>query len=174
MQISLEVFPYIWCDAMHKIIDDLSAKPASLRKTSITPTIDGVDRLASEFADILQLLRSDGRPDLAINDLKRKSMSKQNKTCDNRLLDLERLPSLDINSLLERRDVHLSLERRDDQLTLFFYDKELVFPDFVAPDIEFLASNGSFRATDLHGTLDDESKIVRLRKLVEERLIRFV
>jgi len=174
LQISLGVFPYIWCDVMHKIIDDLTAKHASLRKSSVTPTIPGTEQLSSEFAELIHLLRSEGRPQDALADLKRKSLSKQTKTCEGRLSDLGKLPSLNPHSRLQHRDIHLSLERSDGQLTLFFYDKELVFPDFVLAEIEFIVAGREFRIADLPGTLDDESKLVLVRKLIEEGLVRFV
>src|SRR5205823_4157531 len=126
------------------------------------------EQLSSEFAELLQLRRSEGRPQDALADLKRKALPKQTKTCEGRLSDLGKLPSLNAHSRLQQRDIHLSLERSDGQVTLFFYDKELGFPDFVLPEIEFIVAGREFRIADLPGTLDDESKQVLVRKLIEE------
>jgi ribosomal protein L16 Arg81 hydroxylase len=174
LQISLGVFPFIWCDVMHKIIDDLAAEHASLRKASVTPTVHQNGRTMFEFEEILRLLREKGKPEQAIADLKRKSFSKQSKSCENRLLDLEKLASFGPNSLLQKRDIHLAIERGTETVTLFFYDKELTLPDCVLPEIEFISTNKPFRAADLPGALDEESKSVLICKLVEEGLIRFV
>ena len=71
------------------------------------------------------------------------------------------------------------LERRETVLAdlhgseLAFEGRTLTFPAHVAADLEFvLAAEGPFRAADLPGPLDDEGRLVLVRRLVREGLLR--
>jgi hypothetical protein len=49
----------------------------------------------------------------------------------------------------------------------------LEFPAHVRPELEFvLAAEGSFRAADLPGELDDEGRVALVRRLVREGVLR--
>ena len=60
-----------------------------------------------------------------------------------------------------------------DEATLSFEGRELSLPAFVAADLEFLLEiDEPFRARDLPGSLDDEGRLVLVRRLVREGLLR--
>ena len=61
----------------------------------------------------------------------------------------------------------------DDEARLSFEGRELSLPAFVAADLEFLLDiDEPFRASDLPGPLDDEGRLVLVRRLVREGLLR--
>jgi hypothetical protein len=56
---------------------------------------------------------------------------------------------------------------------IVFEGKEVVLPEFVREDVEFAASvDGPFRPADLPGALDDDGRLVLVRRLVREGYLR--
>lgn len=174
LQISLGVFPYVWSEVMHKLIDELAGKEVELRKSAQIPFRSNDEATMAGFHQILDIIRANGRPLDTIEGLKKKSLSKQAKDTAGRLTDLEWLPTLDEASVLQARDVAFSLGARADAVTIFFYDKELTFPDFVREDLAFICSKKEFKLGDLPGSLDSMGRRVLTTKLIEEGLVTFV
>jgi ribosomal protein L16 Arg81 hydroxylase len=90
------------------------------------------------------------------------------------LSQLRALDRLDTDALLERRDTVIPhVEISDDELTLSYEAGKIVFPADVRPEIEFIAETDEpFRASDLPGDLDNESRLVLVERLVREGFLR--
>jgi ribosomal protein L16 Arg81 hydroxylase len=174
LQISLGVFPYIWCDVLHKMIDDLAGAIPSLRKASLSPIGSDSSKLQAEFSSLLDQLRIHGSPDASIADMKRKALAHQSKECRGRLTDLERLPGLSLDARLVKRDVHTLLDDDGERITLFFYDKEIDLPSSVRPELDFVLSGAEFSTASMPGSLDPGSRMLLAETLITEGLIRFV
>jgi lysine-specific demethylase/histidyl-hydroxylase NO66 len=84
------------------------------------------------------------------------------------------LERVTVHSLLERRPtVIFELERDDGRTVLVFEGKELRFPAKAAPAVEAaVAQPGSFSAADLPGPLNEQGRLVLLRRLVREGFLR--
>src|ERR687891_21444 len=64
-------------------------------------------------------------------------------------------------------------EANDQRAVLVFEGKEIRFPAFVRPDLEFCAdAKEPFRPSDLPGDLDGEGRLVLVRRLVREGFLR--
>ncbi|HEY3051321.1 MAG TPA: cupin domain-containing protein [Gaiellaceae bacterium] len=87
---------------------------------------------------------------------------------------LRALNDLDLDSLLERRETviaDLDVDERDARLS--FDGRTLRFPARVAAEVEYLLRiDEPFTAAELPGRLDDESRLVLVRRLVREGLLR--
>jgi hypothetical protein len=82
------------------------------------------------------------------------------------LSQLRALESLDADTVLERRPTVLF---DFEGATLSFEGKDLTLPDEAAEDLAFIAqSDEPFTPTDLPGDLDDEGRLVLVRRLVRE------
>ena len=80
--------------------------------------------------------------------------------------DSRALESLDTDTVLERRPTVLF---DFEGATLSFEGKDLTLPDEAAEDLAFIAqSDEPFTPTDLPGDLDDEGRLVLVRRLVRE------
>jgi lysine-specific demethylase/histidyl-hydroxylase NO66 len=90
------------------------------------------------------------------------------------LSQLRALDRLNTNTLLERRDtVSPHVDVSDDEVTLSYEAGKIVFPAAVRPEIEFIAETDEpFRASDLPGELDDESRLVLVGRLVREGFVQ--
>jgi ribosomal protein L16 Arg81 hydroxylase len=90
------------------------------------------------------------------------------------LSQLRALDRLDADTLLERRDTVIAdFDVSAEALTLSFEGRKIVFPADVRPEIQFVAETGEpFRASDLPGDLDHESRLVLVGRLVREGFLR--
>jgi lysine-specific demethylase/histidyl-hydroxylase NO66 len=86
------------------------------------------------------------------------------------LSQLRALDRLETNTFLERRDtVSPHVDVSDDEVKLSYEAGKIVFPANVSSEIEFIAeADEPFRASDLPGDLDDESRLVLVGRLVRE------
>jgi hypothetical protein len=81
---------------------------------------------------------------------------------------------LDAETELERRETVIAdLELDDSEARLSFEGRTLSLPARVAPELEYvLRVDGPFTAADLPGRLDEEGRLVLVRRLVREGLLR--
>ncbi len=84
------------------------------------------------------------------------------------------LDGLTVDTALERRPTVLAaLAAGADAVSLAFEGKRLVFPVHAHAEIEFAATaSRPFTARELPGALDDESRLVLVRRLVREGFLR--
>jgi hypothetical protein len=87
---------------------------------------------------------------------------------------LRALDDLDLDTPLERRQTVIAdLSDVEDELRLSFEGRELALPVFLRAELEFLlAADEPFRPSDLPGRLDDAGRLVLVRRLVREGLLR--
>ena len=146
--------------------------------------VDAVRAALDELEDELPFRRSiDEEPDgllellaaaLAPEDVRRKARERLVRTrrpvLDGQLSELRALEELDVNTRLARRPTVLA---DLDGSTLSFEGKRLRFPARVHAELEFvLVVDGPFTAAELPGTLDDEGRLVLVRRLVRVGLLR--
>lgn len=121
---------------------------------------------------LLELLRERLRPDEVARRARDRLVRSRRPIRDRQLAQLRALDGLTLESEVERRPTILALvaERDGDgRVALEFEGKTLVFPEHVRADVEFLAAvDGPIRPADLPGALDDESRLVLVRRLVRE------
>jgi ribosomal protein L16 Arg81 hydroxylase len=89
---------------------------------------------------------------------------------DGQLSELRALDRLTAEDELERRDTVIA---DLDGTTLLFEGKTLRLPARLAPELEFLVTVARpFRASELPGDLDDEGRLVLVKRLVREGFLR--
>ena len=126
---------------------------------------------ASELIDVLH-----GR--LATDAVQRRAREKLLRTRrpirDGQLAQLRALDELDFETALERRVTVLAgLSERNGSVVLAFEGKELVFPEHAGEELRgVLELEEPFAAADLPGSLDEDGRLVLVRRLVREGLLR--
>jgi len=120
------------------------------------------------------VLRARLRPE----DVERRAAEKLTRTRrpirEGQLAQLRALDELDVDTELERRATVLTgLAENNGSVLLAFEGKELAFPAYVGEEIRgVLELDEPFTAADLPGSLDDEGRLVLVRRLVREGLLR--
>lgn len=124
--------------------------------------------------ELVELLRRRLRPDAVERRAAEKLARTRRPIRDGQLAQLRALDDLDVDTEVERRTaalVHAS--ERNGSVVLTFEGKELVLPARVREELSYaLESEEPFTAGDLPGALDDESRLVLVRRLVREGLLR--
>jgi JmjC domain len=146
---------YSWMDAFRAALDSC-ADDAAFRRS---PSAGGADEL-------LERLGAELGPERVERRRRRKLLRTRRPILVGQLSQLKALESLDVDTVVERRPTVLfDLSGT----TLSFEGKEVVFPDDAVEELAFAAqSEEPFTAAELPGALDDEGRLVLLRRLVRE------
>jgi ribosomal protein L16 Arg81 hydroxylase len=120
--------------------------------------------------DLLEALIAQLAPDDVSARRRRKLVSSRRPLLPDQLKQLQALEGLTLESLLERRPTVLF---DLDGSTLVFEGKTVALPAVAREDLEFIASaDDAFTAAELPGDLDDETRLVLVRRLVREGFLR--
>ena len=160
LHLTVGVNVYTWLDAFRAALDEC-ARDVAFRRTP-----DG----RGDEESLLDALSAK----LAAPDVRRRMREKLVRTrrpvLDGQFEALRALEQLDLDTELERRETAIATVSGS---TLSFEGRTLELPAHVAPDLEYLVTvEGTFRAADLPGSLDDESRLVLIRNLVREGLLK--
>jgi hypothetical protein len=156
---------------------------------NVVTWLDAFRAALDECGDELRFRRSidDGDPDALVEVLRAqvsrdaverraadKLVRSRRPLRDGQLSQLRALEGLDLDTELERRTTALaSVVQSNGSLILAFEGKELAFPARVEDEVRaVLESDGPFTAADLPGALDEAGRLVLVRRLVREGLLR--
>jgi hypothetical protein len=89
------------------------------------------------------------------------------------LAQIERLPALSVQSFVSARE-HLMYRVRsvDDAVAITSHVGEIRLPAHAEPAVRHALANTHYRVSELPGDLDDEGRLVLIRRLVREGLVR--
>ena len=109
-------------------------------------------------------------PDAAAVRARRRLVRTRRPILDGQLSELRALDSLGVETELVRRDTVIA---DLDGTTLSFEGRELRFPERLSEELEHLVgTEGTFRPSDLPGSLDEAGRLVLVRRLVREGFLR--
>ncbi len=143
-----------WIDEAHAELDEQE------RELAFRETIDGADPPELPALDADQVRRR----------ARERFVRSRRPILDGQLSELRRLDELTVETELVRRDTVIA---ELDGTRLLFEGRDIVFPERLAAELEFLlTSPGPFRAADLPGSLDATGRLVLVRRLVREGFLR--
>ena len=98
--------------------------------------------------------------------------SKTRPALHGQFLQMERLDKLTIDSRCRpRAEAVFHAEASEAEVTLHCFGNEVTFPEFVTPALNFVLSTPSFQVRELPDVMDEDGKLVMVRKLVREGLL---
>ena len=155
LHLTVGVNVYTWMDAFRAALDTC-AREVGFRRS---PGEEGAE-------DLLELLAKQLGPQRIESRRRRKLVRSRRPILGGQLTQLRALESLDLNTWVERRaTVLFDLAGT----TISFEGKDLDFPAAAVEELAFLAqSDEPFTPGDLPGELDDEGRLVLVRRLVRE------
>lgn len=159
LHLTIGVNVYTWLDAFKAAVQECADDVEFRRSAESGDGAALVGRLASRLsaADVRRRRR-------------RKLVETRRPILDGQMAQLRALETLDVDTELERRQTAVS---ELDGTTLRFDGKTLHFPTHVRAELEFvLAAEEPFSAADLPGLLDEGGRLVLVRRLVREGLLR--
>ncbi len=147
-----------WVDAVRRLLDELEWELPFRRSIDEEP--DGLLELLAERLDVERVRR----------DARERLVRSRRPVLDGQLSELRALAALTVETPLERRETVIA---ELDGAALAFEGRTLRFPDRIAEELEYLVtSDGPFTAADLPGSLDDDGRLVLVRRLVREGFLR--
>jgi hypothetical protein len=122
-----------------------------------------IERLAGRLA-----------PEDVVRRARRRFVASRRPILHDQMTQMRALDELTVVSPLERRPTVLfDLERGPETIALVFEGKELRFPAKAAPAVEAVAAQTDpFSAADLPGPLDEQGRLVLVRRMVCEGFVR--
>lgn len=165
LHVTVGVNVYSWLDAVKAALDEC-ADDVDFRREA-PGGLDLADELLARVQERLA-------PEEVGRRRRRRFLKGRRPLLGGQLSQLRALDRLETDTLLERRDtVVADLDVADDSLTLSFEAGRIVFPPDVRPEIQFVAETDEpFRASDLPGDLDEESRLILVGRLVSEGFLR--
>jgi hypothetical protein len=155
LHLTVGVNVYTWMDAFKAALDNCAGEIGFRR----SPNGDSPDEL-------LELLGKQLQPERVERRRRRKLVRTRRPVLGGQLTQLRALESLDVDTVVERRPTVLF---DLDGTTLSFEGKDLTLPDEAAGDLAFVAqAEEPFTPAELPGDLDDEGRLVLVRRLVRE------
>ena len=166
LHLTVGVNVYTWLDAFHDALGDVEGDLPFRR------SVDGGEPAPSDLLELLAERVS------SADDVSRRKQARLERrrrpVLDGQIRQLRALDKLTTSTEVEPRPTVLAAVEADgDTLALSFHGKRLLLPSRLAAEAEFVVeADGAFTAADLPGTLDEAGRLVLVRRLVREGLLR--
>ena len=161
LHLTIGVNAYTWLDAVRDALETCSDDVEFRRSVPA----DGV-----LTADLLNELERRLEPADVTRRRRLKFVRTRRPVLDDGLSELRAIDSLTLETLLERRPTVLS---EFDDGTLVFEGKAITVPPQALSELRAITvADGPFQAIDLPGELDEEGRLVLLRRLIREGFVR--
>jgi ribosomal protein L16 Arg81 hydroxylase len=171
LHLAVGVIPVRWADLIREAVRKITAKEVRFRASVPTEFTHGDWRPAAEQAasELLADLGAMISTRSVLAELDAARLAGCRPALDGHLIDLAAIDSVGLGTWLRRRaDTDYQLTVEDGSARLAFHGKAVTLPARLAPQIEFMASAGSFSGHDIPGELDESSRLLLIRTLLGE------
>jgi ribosomal protein L16 Arg81 hydroxylase len=164
--------PLRWVDVLEEVADIIAHGRDEIRY-SVPVFSDPTDekdltKLIAHFQSVTELVREPLIIQEALTRLTRRRRARQTHL-QNQLAQIRDVEMVDLQSTLAvRPGLVPCIERSDGGLIFVFSRKNLSLPEFIEPALRFVMEQERFTAADLPPCLDDEGKLVLVRRLIRE------
>jgi JmjC domain len=161
LHVTVGINLHTWVDAVRLALDECE-DDVEFRRS--------VPEDGATGADLLERLAAKLEPDDVARRARAKLVRGRRPILDGQLEEVRMLGSLTVDTLLERRPTVIA---DLDGTTLSFEGKYVTVPDYARAELEAIfEAHGPFTAVELPGELDDESRLVLVRRLIREGFVR--
>ncbi|MCA9534976.1 MAG: hypothetical protein KC593_14895 [Myxococcales bacterium] len=176
MHITVGVLNTSWMEVVLEAAAAVGTKFPDFRQ-ALPPgyTAANFDRTAARahFKQLLQKIVEHADFDSALDTFADDLISTRHSLLEGQLEQVTRLSELTIDSRCSPRPALLYRVRKDDEhVTVSCYGGNLTLPIFAAEPLEYALETESYTVGDLPGDLDDDGKLVLIRRLVREGLVK--
>jgi len=177
LHITVGVTPMFWLDFLQAAVEQAHVYAPELRRTlppGMIDDLDAVETMRRDFEAALKAFNEHCSFDEALRVVRWNRVRAQGFPADGHILQIDKLRDLDVESEVERRSgVLLTLDFWEDKFTnIRFGRKHIRAPFKLRRAAEFIRDHRRFRVAQIPG-LDDKSRLVLVRRLIREGLLRF-
>jgi ribosomal protein L16 Arg81 hydroxylase len=174
LHITLGIFPQKWNDYVRFLTTELfnqkifrESLPLDLKNS----TYD-YKKMTDEVSSILlKALNNDYIEDITKR-YETEQIQKRKSSDGSRLFDILNIKKVEKNTIVARRqDIVSRLTQNNGSIELLFYNKKITFPVIAQNTVENILSLTEFTIADIQSNLDDNGKLVVVKKLIKEGLL---
>ncbi len=175
LHVTTGVMANTWTDLMLDALSAAALKDPAFRK-ALPPGFagDGFDRSAARtaFSSMVERFAASADLDEVLDHFVDDLVSSRHPMLQGQMAQLARLESLAADSVAGvRPGLIYRLTDSPQSVRIDCYGKEISLPAHAAPAVRFALESDCFQVSDLPGDLDDEGRLVLIRRLVREGLI---
>jgi ribosomal protein L16 Arg81 hydroxylase len=176
VHLTVGVRPITWASVIGGAVEAVFEREPALRESlplGFVGTDGAREDATARLRDLLATTVEAIGVEEAIEDAYEKARAHRQPSLDGHLGDLNAEAGLDIDTRLERRpDTEWLLRNGAEGVSLDFHGKRMRLPAHTEPAVRFVAeTTGPFTGRDLPGSLDAESTLVLLRRLLREGFV---
>jgi JmjC domain len=176
LHLTFSIHPLYWMDFFQRAFELAAFAEPGLRGELPPgyPTDPQVrTAMAETFATLLQRFAGKANFGATLQSLTDDWIGSRAYPPDGHFAALEQLPEIDASSWVERRKgLICQVEVSEIQASIRFGPNRVQGPAAIAPALEFIRDHPHFQVVDLKGSLSLDSKVVLVRRLIREGLLR--
>ena len=175
LHITAGVLSYTWTDLLLEAVADAGLNESALRKTlPVGFARQGFDRVQARktFRKLLQQVAAKSDFDAILDRFVDDLISKCAPPLRGQMAQMEIVGRLGVNSVVGARTGVVCRQRTGPESTsVECYGRKVTFPPQATEAVGFALGHSSFAVRELPGDLDDEGKLVVVRRLIREGLV---
>jgi len=176
LHLTVSLDPVYWISVLQKSLE-LVCKDLPVLRQALPPgfpaRIDSREDLARTFRSLLDLVSEHASFDQAIRAILTDELSSLRHPPDGHFADLVKLDEIGPNTEVERRTGMVPMVKlHNDNAVLQFGTNHIQGPAALLPALEFVRDRRIFKAADLPGSITEASKVVLVRRMVREGLLK--
>ena len=173
LHITVGVIAVTWSEMLSQALASVSGRDVRFRQSLPVGFGRAADRdpgIAKHFAALVSVLREATDVSELIQQMFERFVCTRLPILDGHFDELAKLDEIDLRTRVIKRPGLLSgLKSDQSDVSLTFHGKQVSFPRRIEPVLRFIsAARSPFTAASLPGTLDDEGRLVLIRRLVKE------
>lgn len=179
LHITFGVYVYRWQNLIIEAVRELTERDARFRESlplGFVRSKQDDALVKARLRELLGILTEEHRADAALEQIRMGFMRKLSPVPDGHFAQLNLLPEITPETVLEKRAGALCYITRGDsadaEVGIHFPGGAVWAPSWVEPALQFVAETEVFQVRDLPSLWDDDSKVVLARRLVKEGLLR--
>lgn len=176
LHLTFSIHPLYWMDFLHRAFEIAALEEPELRGElppgfANNPKVQQV--MSKTFATIMQKFKEKASFDATLRSMSEEWIGARHFPVDGHFAALSSLSELNQDTLVERRHGLIPvLETSGVSVAIKFGPNRVQGPAALVPALEFVRDNRRFRIADLPGALSAESKVVLIRRLIREGLLK--
>lgn len=174
LHLTIGVHASTWGEVMHAAVDALVRQNPAFR-ASIAPRLheNALDKACLEhvYANLLAYMKEYDVFEI-VNTRLRNDPIRKKGFFDGQLSQIANTSKIVLNSLVGVRPTEIfDISETNESAIVSFCNKSIEFPIFVLPQLQSLQQHSKIRVSNLPSGLDEEGKLVLVRRLVNEGLL---
>lgn len=176
VHLTVTLHPLLWVDFLKAAAEVAAMESRDLRR-SLPPGFlhdeDARRNMAESFPEMLETLARSTSFQTTLDAVLRKRLSAHTAPGDGHFAQLLRLDEITPETRVARRSGFVCLlDVNQETAVLHYGDDRFQGPAALAESLEFIRDQKRFRVSDIPGELDDESRVLLVRRLIRDGLLR--